>query len=91
MMHRAMAQLVALEVWLQILRQHYDIPKVNFQDAAFNEIDKQFLTILGHEVIESPTSNDFVSKETFLFVPNVPPSVLYATLKEYAAWRRRRE
>ncbi|PON29096.1 hypothetical protein TGAM01_v202204 [Trichoderma gamsii] len=38
-----------------------------FQEPAFNESDAEFITSLGHEVVESPAAFDKVDSTTFVF------------------------
>lgn len=79
----SMAQLVALEFFLDILRRHdHEIPLslIYFQDPAFNDIDRTYLSSLGYSVIDSPASDDVVTEDTFLFAPFNPWDVVFATL-----------
>lgn len=80
---RVMGQLVAFESWVKILREHFDIPNVYFQDPTFNSLDRAFLTSLGEgfQVIDSPASSSVIDEETFLFAPNASKDALYVSLK----------
>lgn len=80
---QSMAQLVALEFFLDILRRHnHEIPLslIHFQDPAFNDIDRTYLSSLGYSVIDSPASDDVVTEDTFLFAPYNQWEVVFATL-----------
>ena len=80
---QSMAQLVALEFFLDILRRHdHEIPLslIYFQDPAFNDIDRTYLSSLGYNVINSPASEDVVTEDTFLFAPFNSWDVVFATL-----------
>ena len=54
---------------------------VTFQDPAFTEVDKTFLTArLGHSVVETPQAFDLIDEETFLFAPHLEHDVLASAL-----------
>lgn len=74
-------QLVAFENWVGILRQHFDIPNIYFQDPTFNSLDRAFLTSLGFEVIESSQRNNVLIRESFLYIANASRDVQYVSLK----------
>ena len=76
---RVMGQLVAFESWVKILREHFDIPNIYFQDPTFNSLDRAFLTSLGErfQVIDSPTSSSVTNEEKFLFAPNASKDAFY--------------
>ena len=79
----SMAQLVALEFFLDILRRHdHEVPLslIYFQDPAFNDIDRRYLSSLGYSVIDSPASEEVVTEDTFLFAPYNQWEVVFATL-----------
>ena len=81
--NRNMGQLVAFEKYVSVLRQHFDIPHVYFQDPRFNSLDRAFLTSLGDgfQVIDSPASNGVLTEESFLYAPNASSDAVYASLK----------
>ena len=69
--HPATHQLVFLEIVVRILHsQGYDFGKVTFQDPKFNEVDKSFLRGRGHIVVEDPTIQNQMTKDTLLFAPD---------------------
>ena len=75
------AQLVAFEFWIQMLKKHHHIEHVYFQDPQFNDVDRAFLSSLGYEVVDSPASKDLITAETFLYTPRTNLDVVYQTMK----------
>ena len=75
------AQLVAFEFWIQMLKKHNHIEHVYFQDPQFNDVDGAFLSSLGYEVIDSPASKDLITAATFLYTPRTNLDAVYQTMK----------
>ncbi|TGO46385.1 hypothetical protein BCON_0328g00010 [Botryotinia convoluta] len=63
-----LSQVVGFECWIDILRQKFDIPssKVYFQDPGFTDLEKSFITSLGHTVLEHPQAFKILTRRTFL-------------------------
>ncbi|KAM3150594.1 hypothetical protein ABEW05_009054 [Botrytis cinerea] len=63
-----LSQVVAFECWIDILRQRFDIPssRVYFQEPSFSDLEKSFITSLGHTVLEHPQGFKILTRRTFL-------------------------
>ncbi|TGO33484.1 hypothetical protein BHYA_0244g00210 [Botrytis hyacinthi] len=63
-----LSQVVGFECWIDILRQKFNIPpsKVYFQDPGFTDLEKSFITSLGHTVLEHPQAYKILTRRTFL-------------------------
>ena len=78
-----MAQLVAFEHWINLIKTHQETqPQVFFQDPDFNALDCEFLTSRGYTVIETPKSNDVITEKSFLFTPCACYQVAYVFLHQ---------
>ena len=70
------SQLVAFESWIELLRKKHSISEVLFQDPAFHDSDRLYLTSKGYKVVEPPTCETLLSENTFLFAPCLTHPVL---------------
>ncbi|TGO57437.1 hypothetical protein BOTNAR_0201g00240 [Botryotinia narcissicola] len=63
-----LSQVVGFECWIDILRHKFNIPpsKVYFQDPGFTDLEKTFITSLGHTVLEHPQAYKILTRRTFL-------------------------
>lgn len=78
-----MSQLVAFDNWVTMIETHQQTkPRVFFQDPSFNALDRQFLTERGCVVIDTPNSNEVITRETFLFTPGACYNVVHASLRQ---------
>lgn len=66
---RALAQLVAFEVILEVLRRKFDIRDIIVQDPAMEHLDEEFLKGRGYTVVKHPEAQNAIDETTFLFCP----------------------
>ncbi|KAL7948090.1 hypothetical protein V8C42DRAFT_274537 [Trichoderma barbatum] len=79
---RAHVQLIALHLMVELLRAGTygaDI-KCFFQEPAFTEGDKKFLTGFGHTICESPIASNMVDHKTLFFGPHLYKDVYASAL-----------
>ena len=74
-------ELAALVSMLRLLGKTHTIEQVIFQDPAFNDVDKAFLTRLGYSVVSTPSGFESIDQNTFCFAPHLEHDVFAMALK----------
>ncbi|MCJ1234613.1 hypothetical protein MMC14_002574 [Varicellaria rhodocarpa] len=62
-------QLAAFETLLRILKQRFDIRRVNFQEPIFTALDEDLLVSKGFTIIQDPEAYSLMTQSTFLYAP----------------------
>lgn len=72
--------------WLQLTRTLAELYKetipCSFQEPRFTPNDTEFLTNLGHQVVESPIAFEAVDEDTLVFAVHMYRPIYEATLEK---------